>query len=186
MTVVGHADHGGHADDGGRLSRTTPFSEAQLDPARLPVPAGVRVVVGDPAQRLDGFRRTHIEATHARRVVMQAEPSATPVTRCRHVAVAALGTVDPEQARTFVVRVLGRLATDDENPLRLATTLAGCLDDNCSRTRTAERLMIHPNTVTCPGQQAKQILGRGIESGTPDLRVALALLPTLRGLPHDR
>ncbi|MEU0600897.1 helix-turn-helix domain-containing protein [Streptomyces sp. NPDC006393] len=168
------------------LSRTTPFSEAELDPARLPVPAGVRVVVGDPAQGLDGFRRTHIEATHARRVVMLAEPRATPVTRYRDVAVAALGTVDPEQARTFVVRVLGRLAADDENTLRLSTTLACYLDENCSRTRTAERLVIHPNTVTYRVQQAKQILGRGIDSDTLDLRVALALLPTLRGLPRDR
>ncbi|GAA1064809.1 PucR family transcriptional regulator [Streptomyces asiaticus] len=165
------------------LSRATPFSESDLGLARLRPPDGVRVVAGDPAQGLDGFRRTHIEATHARRVVMLSEPHAAPITRYRNVAVAALGTVDPEQARTFVTRVLGRLATDDENTLRLATTLAAYLDENRSRTRTAERLVIHPNTVAYRVQQTKQILGRGIKTGTLDLRVALALPPTLRGLP---
>ncbi|MQY34049.1 hypothetical protein SRB17_20150 [Streptomyces sp. RB17] len=165
------------------LSRTTPFTEADLDPARLAAPAGVRVVLGEPAYGLDGFRRTHIEAAHARRVVMLAEPHTAPVARYRNMAVAALGTVDAEQARTFVIRVLGDLAADDEATFRLATTLASYLDENCSRTRTAERLMIHPNTVTYRVHQARQILGRGIDSDTLDVRVALALLPTLRGLP---
>ncbi|MQY39660.1 hypothetical protein SRB17_76870 [Streptomyces sp. RB17] len=168
------------------LSRTTAFAEPDLDPARLPVPDGIRVVAGEPAYGLEGFRRTHVEATHARRVVMLAEPHTTPVTRYRTVAVAALGTVDAEQARAFVVRVLGRLADDDESTFRLATTLAGYLDENCSRTRTAQRLLIHPNTVTYRVQQAKRILGRGIDTGTLDLRVALALLPTLRGLRQAR
>ncbi|MBL1098436.1 PucR family transcriptional regulator [Streptomyces coffeae] len=168
------------------LSRATPFTDTDLDPARLATPAGVRIALGDPAQGLDGFRRTHIEATHTRRVVMLAEPNGAPVTRYRNVAVAALGTVDPEQARTFVIRVLGRLADDDEGTFRLAMTLASYLDENCSRTRTAERLTIHPNTVTYRVQQAKRILGRGIDSDTLDLQVALALLPTLRGLPPAR
>lgn len=166
------------------LSRTTPFTDTDLDPARLAAPAGVRVALGDPGQGLEGFRRTHIEAAHARRVVTLAEPYSAPVTSYRNVAVTALGTVDAEQASSFVTRVLGRLAADDENTFRLATTLANYLDENCSRTRTAKRLMIHPNTVTYRVQQAKRILGRDIDSDTLDLRVALALLPTLRGLPH--
>ncbi|MDL2078205.1 helix-turn-helix domain-containing protein [Streptomyces sp. GXMU-J15] len=165
------------------LSRATPFTDADLDAARPAVPSGVRVALGSPAPGLDGFRRTHIEATHARRVVTLSEPHAAPVTRYRDVAVAALGTVDPEQARTFVTGVLGPLAADDAGTFRLAMTLATYLDENSSRSRTAERLMIHPNTVTYRVQQAKQILGRGIDSDTLDLRVALALLPTLRGLP---
>ncbi|WP_433236742.1 PucR family transcriptional regulator [Streptosporangium sp. CA-135522] len=143
---------------------------------------GFRIALGDPAQGLDGFRRTHIEATHARRVVTLAEPHAAPVTRYQDVAVAALSTVDAEQAHAFVTRVLGRLTADDETTFRVAMTLARYLAENRSRTRTAERLMIHPNTVAYRVNQAEQILGRSIDRDTLDLRVALALLPTLRGL----
>ncbi|MFJ1994391.1 hypothetical protein [Streptomyces asiaticus] len=75
------------------LSRATPFSASDLGPARLRPPDGVRVVAGDPAQGLDGFRRTHIEATHARRVVMLSEPHADTGTLDLRVAVALLPTL---------------------------------------------------------------------------------------------
>jgi DNA-binding PucR family transcriptional regulator len=164
------------------LSRAAPFTEADLESSRSTLPAGVRVALGEPAPGLDGFRRTHIEAGHARRVATLTEPQTSALTRYRDVAVAALGTVDAEQARTFVTRALGPLAADDEATFRVAMTLAAYLDENRSPSRTAERLTVHPNTVTYRVNQARQILGRGIEHDTLDLRVALALLPTLRGL----
>ncbi|MFF1836373.1 helix-turn-helix domain-containing protein [Streptomyces sp. NPDC058231] len=159
------------------LSRITPFTDKDLDPARLSAPTGFRIALGGPAQGLDGFRRTHIEATHARRVATLAEPHASPITRYRDVAVAALGTVDADQAHAFVTRVLGRLTADDEATYRVAMTLARYLDENRSCTRTAERLMIHPNTVAYRVNQAEQILGRSIDRDTLDLRMALVLLP---------
>ncbi|MGW5112484.1 helix-turn-helix domain-containing protein [Nocardia sp. NPDC004123] len=44
---------------------------------------------------------------------------------------------------------------------------------------------MHPNTVNYRVRQAESILGHAIGSGDLDLRVALALLPALRGLPSS-
>ncbi|MGW5111614.1 helix-turn-helix domain-containing protein, partial [Nocardia sp. NPDC004123] len=107
------------------------------------------------------------------------------VTRYDEVAVVAMATVDPEQARAHVVGVLGDLAADDEATYRVAETLAVYLEENHSRNRAAARLHIHPNTVNYRVRQAESILGHAIGSGDLDLRVALALLPALRGLPSS-
>lgn len=164
------------------LSRAAPFTDAELESCCPSVPHGMRVALGEPAHGLDGLRRTHIEAGHARRVATLTEPHTAPLTRYQHVAVTAMATMDGEQARTFITRVLGPLANDDETTFRLAMTLAAYLDENRSPSRAAERLTIHPNTVAYRVNQARQLLDRSIEQDTLDLRVALALLPALRSL----
>ncbi|WP_327140418.1 PucR family transcriptional regulator [Nocardia sp. NBC_01327] len=146
------------------------------------LPPGVRVAFGEPGHGLSGFRRGHIDAEHARRVAVLVGARAEPVTRYRDVAVAALCTVDPAQARAFVTRVLGPLAAPEENTFRLAMTLAVYLEENRSRRRAADRLTVHPNTVSYRVQQAESILGRGVDTGLLDLQVALAILPSLSGL----
>lgn len=148
--------------------------------------AEVRMAVGQPGYGLKGFRRSHIEACHARRVVSLAGPRLGHLTRYRDVAVAALATADPEHAASFVGRVLGRLAEDDEATYRVATTLSVYLQENRSRVRAAGRLAVHPNTVSYRVDQAEAILGRSIDSEGLDIAVALALLPTLPGLLHER
>lgn len=146
-------------------------------PRRLP--PGVRVAAGELGHGLSGFRRGHLDAEHARRVANLIGTRAAPVTRYRDIAVAALCTVDRAHARTFVTRVLGPLAAPDEHTYRLATTLAVYLEENRSRRRSADRLSVHPNTVSYRVQQAEAILGRSADSGVLDLQVALAILPTL-------
>ena len=155
-------------------SDTTGFSAA--------LPAGVRMAVGQPGHGLKGFRRSHIEASQARRVASLAGPRLGPLTRYRDVAVAALASADPEHAASFVSRALGRLAEDDEATYRVAMTLSVYLQENRSRARAAKRLTVHPNTVSYRVDQAESILGRSIDTDTLDLAVALALLPTLPGL----
>lgn len=167
------------------LSRRRPFTAAEFGQLGVGVrPADIQVALGDSAQGLRGFRRTHIEAAHARRVASMAGPRAAAVTRYRDVAVAALASVDREQALSFVTRVLGPLAAHDEDTFRLATTLTVYLEENRSRGRTARRLTVHPNTVSYRVHQAEAILGRAIDTDTIDLAVALALLPALPGLAH--
>ncbi|MEV0466042.1 helix-turn-helix domain-containing protein [Nocardia tengchongensis] len=146
------------------------------------LPAGVRAALGEPGHGLSGFRRGHLEAEHARRVATLAGARAEPVTHYREIAVAALCTADPVQARAFVTRVLGPLAAPDENTFRLALTLAVYLEENRSRRRAADRLTVHPNTVSYRVQQAEAILGRGTDTGVLELQVALAILPSLSGL----
>ncbi|HUM00636.1 MAG TPA: helix-turn-helix domain-containing protein [Mycobacterium sp.] len=172
----------------GWLSCQTAFKPSALDAftssRTLALPRGLRVGIGDPGRGLKGFRRSHVEASHARRVASLCGTRADPLTRYRDVAVAALASADVEHAASFVNRVLGSLAAADETTYRVALTLSVYLQENRSRVRAAERLTVHPNTVSYRVQQAETILGRSIDIDSLDLSVALALLPTLPGLTH--
>jgi DNA-binding PucR family transcriptional regulator len=159
---------------------------ADVGARRLALPDGVRVATGEPGRGLKGFRCSHIEASHAPRVAALAGERASALTRYGYVAVAALATRDTEQAQSFVRRVLGPLAADDEATYRVATTLSVYLQENRSRARTAKRLTLHPNTVSYRVDQAETILGRSIDTDSLDLAVALVLLPTPPGLIAER
>jgi DNA-binding PucR family transcriptional regulator len=104
------------------------------------------------------------------------------VTRYHDVAVAALASTDGEHAVAFVKRILGPLAANDEATYRIAITLAVYLEENRSPAKAAQRLTVHPNTVSYRVHQAEEFLGRPIDTNTLDLLVALALLPAMRGL----
>ncbi|WP_167099435.1 CdaR family transcriptional regulator [Mycobacterium sp. DL592] len=162
------------------LSRREPFDAAALD--ALGLPAGARIGVSDSGWGLKGFRSSHIEASQARRVATLSGPRAAAVTCYRDVALAALSSVDADQAVAFVHRVLGPLAEDDEATYRVAMTLAVYLQENRSPARAAQRLTVHPNTVSYRVNQAETILGRDIDTDALELSVALALLPLLPGL----
>ncbi|WP_433679159.1 helix-turn-helix domain-containing protein [Nocardia sp. CA-119907] len=61
-------------------------------------------------------------------------------------------------------------------------TLAVYLNENFGRIRGAERLTVHPDTVTDRVRHAEVLLGRSIGTETLELRVALGLLPALPSL----
>ena len=173
----------------GWLSRRDAFPAMALD-TEMPVPStmppGIRIAVGVPGHGLKGLRLSHIEASHARRVASLAGPRLGSLTRYRDVAVAALASADPAHAASFVSRILGRLADDDEATYRIAMTLLVYLQENRSRSRAAERLTVHPNTVSYRVNQAEAILGRSIDTESLDLAVALTLLPMLPGLLREQ
>jgi DNA-binding PucR family transcriptional regulator len=173
----------------GWLSRRDPFDPAALEAAAVlrtaNLPAGARLAFGEPAWGLKGFRGSHIEATHARRVAVLSRGHADTLTRYGEVAVAALASVDHGQAASFVTRVLGPLAADDEATYRVAMTLAVYLQENRSPARAAQRLTVHPNTISYRVNQAESILGRSVDTDAFDVSVALALLPLLPGLSAD-
>ena len=174
----------------GWLSRQSDFAAVDFGAgttARRPkLPDGVHVSIGEPGHGLEGFRRSHIQAANARRVASLVGEHAAPLTRYRDVAVAALASCDAEHAASFVQRVLGPLAADDEATYRVATTLSVYLQENRSRARAARRLTVHPNTISYRVDQAQMILGRSIDTDSLDLAVALVLLPTLPGLVRER
>lgn len=169
----------------GWVSRQNAFTTVDFTAHRPKLPAGVRVGVGEPGHGLKGFRRSHAEASEARRVASLLGARAGTLTRYRDVAVAALASCHAENAEAFVHRVLGPLAADDETTFRVATTLSVYLQENRSRVRAARRLTVHPNTVSYRVDQAQLILGRGIDTDSLDLAVALALLPMLPGLTRQ-
>ncbi|MGW4767059.1 PucR family transcriptional regulator [Nocardia sp. NPDC004278] len=172
------------------ISRARAFGDGDLGKIAISVEAITHefaplLAVGTPGHGLTGFRASQTQAGHARRVATLIDAATGSVTRYDEVAVVAMATVDPEQARAHVVGVLGGLAADDEATYRVAETLAVYLEENHSRNRAAARLHIHANTVAYRVRQAESILGHAIGGGDLDLRVALALLPALRRLPSS-
>ena len=133
------------------------------------LPDGVRVAIGEPGWGIGGFRRTHFEASHAHRFASLLGDRADVVTCYLGVAAAALASTDGEHAVAFVKRILGPLATSDEPTYRIATTLAVYLEENRSPAKAAQRLTVHPNTVSYRIHQAEELLGRPIDVNILDL-----------------
>jgi DNA-binding PucR family transcriptional regulator len=162
------------------IGRMTPFDDATLDaPARTA--QAVSIAFGEPAAGLEGFRRSLVEATHARRVAALLGRSGGTLTRYRDIELVAIATIDLERTRGFVHRALGELTGDDDATLRIVSTLRVYLQENRSRTRAARRLRIHENTISYRIRQAEDILGGSVDSNALNLSVALALLPIVRG-----
>jgi DNA-binding PucR family transcriptional regulator len=164
------------------LSARSRIDRSLLDTLRIDTSTAPAVVaaIGEPGHGIDGFRSSHEEAGHARRLATLTRRVPGSVTRYGDVALQAMATADPDQARAFVRRTLGELAAGDDTSLRLAATLRAYLDEHASRSRAAKRLGVHENTISYRIRQAEEILDRSVEDDTLDLRVALALAPVLR------
>ena len=135
---------------------------------------GIRFAVGEPAPGLPGFRRTHQQALSAQAVALAAGPSGQLVTGFGEVAPLALMSGSTELLRAWVAETLGALADDDEHNARLRDTLRIFLQENGSYKTTAERLMLHKNTVQYRVRKAEESLRHPI--GPDRLQIELALL----------
>jgi DNA-binding PucR family transcriptional regulator len=134
----------------------------------------IRVAFGEPALGVTGFRRTHQQALNAQAVALAAGPSGQQVTSFGEVAPLALMSGSIELLQAWVIETLADLADDDGNNARLRETLRVFLEENGSYKTTAERLMLHKNTVQYRVRKAEEGLGRPI--GQDRLRIELALL----------
>ncbi len=139
--------------------------------AEVELPAGdVEVTCGAELGGAEGFRASHREALAARPF---ARPGAPLV--YEEVELASLLCADPERARSFARRELGRLAVPDDATARLRETLSVYLASSSSATRTAERMGIHKNTVVYRVRQAEVARGDGIQHHRLELEAALRL-----------
>jgi hypothetical protein len=134
-----------------------------------------RVAFGSTGVGLEGFRCSHREAMHARRVARLIGRRGGTVTRYIDVALTAVASVDLDLARDFVSRELGPLAADDDDTARLAATLRVYLEEHASPRRTAQRLGVHENTVKNRVRAAREMLGRPPEERVAEVLVALRL-----------
>jgi DNA-binding PucR family transcriptional regulator len=82
-----------------------------------------------------------------------------------------LGSAD--LLRAWVLSTLGQLATDDEHHARLRDTLLVFLDTGGSYKATAERLLLHKNSVQYRIRKAEETLGRPVGDSRHDLELAL-------------
>ena len=107
----------------------------------------IRFALGKPAAGVPGFRRTHQQAVSAQAVALAAGPSGPLVTSFADVAPLALMSGSIELVAAWVAETLGTLAEDDDHNDRLRETLRVFLEENGSYKATAERLLLHKNTV---------------------------------------
>ena len=140
-----------------QVLRTDAFGGPALTPD-----ATVRLAVGEPGEGPEGFRITIREALRAHAVALIAGPAAPRVIRFAEVAPVALLAEDIGAARTWVVRALGPLATDDDQTARLRETLHVFLSTGGSYQETAERLSLHKNTVFYRVRKAQEVRGRKV------------------------
>jgi DNA-binding PucR family transcriptional regulator len=131
---------------------------------------------GSPGHGVEGFRTTHQQALHARRVARLAARRTGSVTRYTDVALTALASVDLEFATRFVTEQLGPLAGQDDDMVRLAATLRVYLEEQASPRRAAQRLGVHENTIKARIRTITEHLGRPPAPIAAELLVALRLV----------
>jgi len=90
------------------------------------------------------------------------------------VAPLALMASSVELLRTWVHETLGQLADDDDQHARLRDTLRVFLQENGSFKATAERLILHKNSVQYRVRKAEESIGHPVAENR--LSVELALL----------
>ena len=138
----------------------------------------IRFAFGEPALGVTGFRRTHQQAVSAQAVALAAGPTGPAVTAFAEVAPLALMSGSLELLRAWVAETLGPLAHDDENSARLRDTLRIFLQENLSYKATAERMVLHKNTVQYRVRKAEESLQHPVAQDR--LLTELALLATQR------
>lgn len=132
----------------------------------------VRIAMGSPGQGMDGFRRSHLEALEAQRMVARIG-SSQPIVSFEEVRLVSLATNDVEGAEQFVRNVLGDL--ESAEPL-LRTSLLTFLREGCNAMATSKRLKTHRNTLLRRIARAEELLPRPLADSRIEVAVALEIL----------
>jgi sugar diacid utilization regulator len=133
----------------------------------------IHFAFGDAARGTAGFRLTHRQAVAAQAVALAAGPPRARVVAFREIAPVAMMLGSPELLRAWVLATLAGLADDDEHHARLRETLLVFLQTGGSYKTTAERLILHKNTVQYRIRKAEESLGRPVGKNRNDVELAL-------------
>jgi len=128
---------------------------------------------GDAARGIAGFRLTHAQALAAQSVALAAASGGPRVVTFGEVAPVAMMIGQPDLLRAWVLTTLAGLAADDEHHARLRDTLLVFLRTGGSYKATAERLVLHKNTVQYRIHKAEESLGRPAADHRDDVELAL-------------
>jgi DNA-binding PucR family transcriptional regulator len=134
---------------------------------------GIWFAFGAPGADVAGFRRTHRQALGAHAVALAAGPSGQRMTSFAEVAPLALMASSTELLRTWVIETLGSLADDNDHNATLRDTLRVFLQENGSYKTTAERLILHKNSVQYRVRKAEEALGHPLAEHRLHLELAL-------------
>jgi DNA-binding PucR family transcriptional regulator len=133
----------------------------------------IRFAFGDPARGPGGFCLTYLQAMAAESVALAARTEAAGVLTFEQVAPVAMMLGSADLLRGWVRGTLAGLATDDEHHNRLRETLLVFLQTGGSYKATAERLVLHKNTVQYRVRKAVESLGRAVADNRPNIELAL-------------
>lgn len=149
---------------------TVPSAEAAE--TALAAQPGIHVAFGRSGRDLDGFRRSHLNAAAAQRLLARMG-SARPVVRYEDVALVSVLTADMAQADQFVTDTLGDLATAD--PV-LRQTVLTYVRERFNGSATAERMFTHRNTIERRLARADQLLPAPLADNAASVVAALMLV----------
>lgn len=130
---------------------------------------GVCVAIGSTGKGIEGFRRGHLDALSAQRVVGRLQSDARLV-HVDMVRLVSLMTHDPKATQQFIRHTLGDLAAAD--PV-LPRTLYTFLQAGCNATLASEQMHAHRNTFLRRLARAEELLPRPL--GDNRIHVAAAL-----------
>ncbi|UJR85158.1 PucR family transcriptional regulator [Sandaracinus amylolyticus] len=149
-------------------------AEPELDRVRAAMrdAPSARVAIGSLAKGVEGFRRSHLDALTAQRMLARLGSDARVVSFDR-VRLVSLITIDPEGADHFVQHTLGDLATASPE---LRQTVEAFLEEGCNASRAAERLRVHRNTLLRRLETAEALMPRPLEHDRVHVGVALEVL----------
>ena len=133
----------------------------------------IHFAFGDVVKGVTGFRLTHRQAIAAQAVALAAGSPPPRVVTFSEVAPVAMMLGSADLLRAWVLATLGGLATDDEHHARLRDTLLVFLKSGGSYKTTAERLMLHKNTVQYRIRKAEESLGQPVGENRHDVELAL-------------
>ncbi len=133
----------------------------------------IHFAFGDAAKGATGFRLTHQQAIAAQAVALAAGPPPPRALAFSEVAPVAMMLGSADLLRAWVLSTLAGLATDDEHHARLRDTLLVFLQTGGSYKTTAERLLLHKNTVQYRIRKAEESLGRPASENRHDVELAL-------------
>jgi DNA-binding PucR family transcriptional regulator len=141
-------------------------------PSVMGVDGDIHVAFGGVARGTAGFRLTHRQALAAQAVALCAD-SVPRAVAFSEVAPVAMMLAAPDLLRAWVLATLAGLAADDEHHARLRETMLVFLQTGGSYKSTAERLMLHKNTVQYRIRKAQESLGRPVSENRHDVELAL-------------
>jgi DNA-binding PucR family transcriptional regulator len=137
------------------------------------VSADIRFAFGDPARGAGGFCLTYLQAMAAEAVALAAGSRPRRVVTFAEVAPVAMMLGSGDLLRPWVRSTLAGLASDDEHHARLRETLLVFLRSGSSYKATAERLVLHKNTVQYRIRKAEESLGHAVADNRQDVELAL-------------
>ena len=137
------------------------------------VDGDIHFAFGDAAKGTSGFRLTHRQAVAAQAVAVAAGSPPPRAVAFSEVAPVAMMLGSSDLLRAWVLSTLAGLAADDEHHARLRETLLIFLQSGGSYKTTAERLMLHKNTVQYRIRKAEESLGRPAGENRHDVELAL-------------